>query len=122
MSKKDEFKSFVAKHPELIKKINGGEMTWQKYYELYDLYGEEESVWHKYLINDNTTSSESGLNIKELTRLVKNINMDNVQKYVGNAKKAIDIIQEFSAKDVTGLAALAKGPTSTRPIDKFFED
>jgi hypothetical protein len=49
MTKKDEFKEFVRKHPELVTYVKNGEMSWQKYYELYDMYGEEESVWKSYL-------------------------------------------------------------------------
>ena len=41
--KKDDFKLLVKKNPELIKFVKNNEMTWQKFYEMYDLYGEEES-------------------------------------------------------------------------------
>ena len=37
-------------------------MTWQKYYEIYNLYGEEESVWKDYVIKDNKTNN----NVKAL--------------------------------------------------------
>ena len=39
MSKKEEFKEFVKTKPELIRHIEDGSMTWQKYYEIYDIYG-----------------------------------------------------------------------------------
>ena len=48
MSKKDDFKEFASKNPSLAKYIENGEMSWQKFYELYDIYGEDESVWSKY--------------------------------------------------------------------------
>ena len=38
--KKDDFKNFVRTKPELIKYVKNGEMTWQKFYEIYDLYQE----------------------------------------------------------------------------------
>ena len=41
MSKKEEFKTFIKNNPGFIKYVNNGEMTWQKFYEMYDLYGEE---------------------------------------------------------------------------------
>ena len=40
--KKEEFKQFVRQNPGLIKYVKSGEMSWQKYYEIYDLYGENE--------------------------------------------------------------------------------
>ena len=49
MTKKDAFKSFVRKNPNLIKYVRTGEMDWQKFYELYDLYGEDETAWSLYL-------------------------------------------------------------------------
>ena len=48
MSKKEEFKTFIKNNPGFIKYVNNGEMTWQKFYEMYDLYGEENSVWDDY--------------------------------------------------------------------------
>ena len=41
MTNVDNFKSFVKKNPNLISYVRNGNMTWQKFYEIYDLYGEE---------------------------------------------------------------------------------
>ena len=41
MSKKDEFKHFASLHPELNEYVRNGEMSWQKFYEMYDIYGED---------------------------------------------------------------------------------
>ena len=38
MSLKEEFKTFVKLHPELIKYVRTDEMTWQKFFEIYSLY------------------------------------------------------------------------------------
>ena len=38
MGKVEEFKNFVRDNPILISYIKSGEMTWQKFYELYDIY------------------------------------------------------------------------------------
>ena len=43
---KIEFKEFVKKNPSLLKFVREEKMTWQKFYEIYDLYGEDE-----YLLN-----------------------------------------------------------------------
>ena len=35
-NKKEQFKNFARIHPELVEYIKNGEMTWQKFYEIYD--------------------------------------------------------------------------------------
>ena len=111
MDKKIEFKSFISKHPEILTYIRNKENTWQDFYEIYDIYGEDESAWDKYF-NKNTDTS-----LGELTSLFKNINMDNVQKHITNAQKAINLIQELTTKNVADN--ITKTP---RPITKFFGD
>jgi len=112
MDKKTLFKEFVSKHPELITFIKNKENTWQDFYEIYDIYGDNENAWEKYF-NEDTTSS-----IGELTSLFKNVNMDNVQKHINNAQKAVNLIQELTKKSVS-TDIISKTP---RPITKFFGD
>lgn len=113
--KKVEFKKFVGNHPELINYIKNKDMTWQNFYEIYDIYGDSPDAWNKYFNNDirQTVTSDK---IQELTGLLKNINMDNVQKHVNNAQKAINIIQELTKKTPE---VVTKVP---RPITKFYGD
>ena len=47
--KKEEFKEFVKNNPKLITFVKNNEMTWQKFYEMYDLYGADNKVWDKYI-------------------------------------------------------------------------
>ena len=49
---KEQFKEFVKTKPELATYVENNEMTWQKFYELYDLYGEDETIWRKYSKRD----------------------------------------------------------------------
>ena len=110
MDKKTQFKNFVSKHPELITFVKNKENTWQDFYEIYDIYGEDERTWDKYFNSSNTS-------IGELTSLFKNINMDNIQKHINNAQKAVNLIQELTSKGTT--ETITKTP---RPITKFFGD
>lgn len=119
MSKKDEFKEFVSKHPELMYEVRDKRKTWQELFEVYDLYGNDQTLWDKYL--SKTSSNNVNIpNLGELATLVKNINMDNVQKYIETAQKAIGIVQELT-KGTTG-AQIPSGPENSRPINKIFED
>jgi hypothetical protein len=95
MDKKEEFKSFISNHPELVEYVRKKEMTWQEFYEIYDIYGEDETTWNKYFSNDRDIITDK---VGELTKMFKNINFDNLQKYITNAEKAIGIIQELTAK------------------------
>lgn len=122
MSKKDEFKGFVKGHPELVEFIKSKEMTWQDFYNIYDIYGEDESAWNKYFNGkDNTQSVGTVAGLGELTNLVKNINMDNIQKHIKTAQKAISVIQELTGKTAPSAASNIINKTP-RPLNKFFED
>ncbi len=116
MTKKEEFKEFVKTKPELADYVNKGEMTWQKFYELYDLYGNDRSIWSKFGKMLPNNSSLSGL-----TDLVKNIDLNSIQSHINTAQKALGFIQELTSKNAAGNI-ISKGPTVPRPINKFFED
>lgn len=123
MDKKEEFKEFIKSKPELVDYVKSKEYTWQDFYEVYDLYGKDESVWAKYKEKKSDSESDDRKNasITELTNLVKNINIDNVQKYINNAQKAINVISELTAKkpSIDAAQTIAKTP---RVINKFFGD
>ena len=44
----DAFKTFVKANPTFASYIKDGSMTWQKFYELYDMYGEDSSIWNDF--------------------------------------------------------------------------
>lgn len=111
---KESFKLFAKSHPELLKYIKSGEMTWQKFYEIYDIYGEDETAWSPYLSSNN-------LNIGSIKDIFKNIDTKSIQNHINNAQKAIGVVQELAGKKGVGDIAI-KGPLSPRPISKIFED
>lgn len=111
MSKKDEFKEFVRKNPRLITFVKKGDMTWQKFYEIYDLYGDDKDAWKEYLeVAAVGAASASFLDI------FKNIDLDSVQNGVNSIQRVIGVLQEIGTK---------KEETSEykpRPIYKSFDD
>lgn len=114
MDKKELFKNFIGNHPEVLKYIKSKEMTFQDFYEIYDIYGEQSDVWDKYFKTSESTTDENRL--KELTGLLKNINIDSIEHHVNNAQKVIGIIQELTKKtpDITS--------TVDNPITKIYGD
>lgn len=88
---KESFKIFAGNHPELADHVLNGEVSWQKLYELFDIYGENSSVWSKFI---NTTSN-SEIGFKDILNNLKNIDVDSFQKGIDNLQKTIGLIQDL---------------------------
>ncbi|MBQ9318942.1 MAG: hypothetical protein IJR82_04860 [Bacilli bacterium] len=116
---KEDFKNFVKKNPQLIKHVKNNEMTWQKFYEIYDLYGEDASAWKDYL-NDKVSKevTASALGITEFFNWLKTVNLDSVQEGIGNIQRVLGVFQDFTKKD----ESKPKEEYKPRPIYKHFED
>ena len=115
MDKKEAFKSFARTHPELINSIKNGESSWQKLYEVYDIDGEDDRAWSTYFNKENIKATTN------ISDIVKNIDMDSVQKHINTAQKALGLVQELTGK-TSNAQNIIKGPITPRPINKFFED
>ena len=108
---KEEFKKFVNNHPELIKYVNSGEMTWQKFYEMYSLYGDKQDAWNNYLKQDNKATS-----IQDIVEAIKKVDVDQFQKNISTINKALAFVGTLFTKDeVTDTY-------TPRPLYKKFED
>ena len=119
---KEEFKAFVRKRPELIKYVNSGDMTWQKFYEQWSLYGEDENVWKDYKNNNISSSSntkQESFNLGSIADMIKKVDMNSVQKGVNSLQKIIELLQGFTAKDVATSNSKTYEP---RHLFKKFED
>ena len=122
MDKKEEFKVFVKQHPNLLKYIKNGEMTWQKFYEMYDMYGQEDDVWREYLsvgIATTATATSSAFSFNEMINWLKNINFDSVQTGIGNLQRVIGMVQDLTNKDTKEVK---KEEYKPRPLYKHFDD
>lgn len=110
---KEQFKEFARTKPELADYVENNSMTWQKFYELYDMYGEDETIWSKYKPID--TSS------RKMSDIMKKIDPDAIQKHIETAQKALDIFGEFATKTTENISNTIK-PSIERPLSKFFGD
>lgn len=122
MDKKEEFKDFVKHNPRLLKFVKNGEMTWQKFYEMYDMYGQDESVWKDYLsVSAATaaTAAATSFSFNDMVNWVKNIDLDSVQTGIGNLQRVIGMVQDLTNKDTKEVK---KEEYKPRPLYHHFDD
>ena len=117
--KKEEFKEFVKNHPKLIEYVKNDEMTWQKFYEMYDIYGENNKIWDKYLkeAKQVTNAGIAGLTLSEVVNWVKNIDLESLQEGIGNVQRVLGVVQDFSNKNIE-----TKTTYRPKPLYKHFDD
>ena len=123
---KEAFKGFVKKHPEVATYVNRGEMSWQKFYEMYDMYGENSIIWDPYRTNSNPSQpsssrdsapKEKSSSVKDIVDLVKGMDLATVQKGIDGIQKALGLVQELTVKKAPEVK-----PYEPRPMYKYFED
>lgn len=113
MDNLDKFKVFIKQNPTFANYIKDGSMTWQKFYELYDMYGEESDVW-----NDYKTTPKKTTTINDIVNLAKNIDMNKLQEGVNSLSKAVGLFSDlFVNKSGTGTSTY-----KPRAIYRRFED
>lgn len=122
--KKEEFKNFVKKHPELISFVKKGDMTWQNFYEIYDLYGEESDGWKDYLnskvVEETITKTSAGFGTKELISWLKGINLDSLQNGVDSLQRVVGLLSDLGGSKDSSIPKTDE--YKPRPIYKHFED
>ena len=120
MDKKEAIKNIASLHPELVSYIKNGEMSWQKFYEIYDIYGEDSSAWQSYLQPSSSVSSISSADA--LASKLKNMDMNSIQEHIKTAQKALNLVSELTGKTEVTSPLSASVPKVPRPINQFFED
>lgn len=116
MSKIEDFKKFAINHPELSEYVRkNGDVSWQKLYELYDIYGEKEEVWNKYL----SVNNESGFSIKNIVNSLKKINLDSLEENISSIQKAAAFIEEFTKPSEKNEKVK---PKNEEDIERFYND
>lgn len=111
---KEDFKQFVRKNPKMVEYVKNGEATWQKFYEIYDLYGEKEEAWEPYL-RKTETKKEGVTSFKDLLTWLKTVDYSAIEENINSVQRVIGVLQDL------GDNKTAK-PYEPRPIYKHFED
>lgn len=124
---KEEFKIFVRNNPSLVNYVNSKEKTWQEFYEMYDLYGDDYNIWSPYTQNtsnyrssdnqDRTDNMKPEDAVKELVSMIKGIDLEKVRKGITNVQKTISLVQDL------GIGGSSKvDQYQSRPVYQHFED
>lgn len=87
---KEDFKYFVQKKPSLIKYVKSKNISWQKIYEIYELYGDEEKIWDEYMDENKLSNS-----FNEVINTIKTIDLEKLQSGIENIQNTISLIQNF---------------------------
>lgn len=120
MEKKDEFKSFVRKNPKLIKYVKSGEMDWQKFYEIYDLYEEDETAWNNYLSEEDIQKKTpiTTTSVGDFFNFLKGIDLDSLQGTISSLQRVLGVFGDLTTKNTEP----EKQEYKPRPLYKHFDD
>lgn len=116
METKEKFKDFVKSNPILLKHVKDGKMTWQQFYEIYDLYGEDKEAWKDYLVKESTPVKQT-TNF-DLANFIKGLDLDGIQNGVTSLQRVLSLLQDMSSNKQTPQTNNYK----PRPIYKHFDD
>ena len=111
---KEDFKNFVNNHKELIRYVNSDKMTWQKFYDMYSLYGENSDVWDEYFKKDEI--KKTNISFGDIIDSIKKLDADEVQKNINSLNKILSLISTLIAKDKE------ENIYEPMPLYKKFED
>ena len=125
-NKMDDFKKFVKNNSFLVGYVRRGQKSWQEFYEIYDLYGEDEEAWGKFLEEDEDTrvgnddNRSKGGYWSEFINMAKNVDVNKVQEGISSLQKTLGLFGElFVNKNNTAGTGKEYNP---RPLYRRFED
>ena len=130
MKSKEDFKMFVKAHPELISYVKNGEMTWQKFYELYNLYDDDDSAWASFL-KSKTIPNNNEVSLKNITsiagfteifNMIKNIKPEVIQQNITSIQKFLGFVSDLVDSSNKNNTNKQRNIYTPRPTHKMFED
>ena len=113
MDNLDNFKLFIKSNPNFANYIKDGSMTWQKFYELYDMYGEDSQVWEEY-----KQEKKKSPTLNDIVNMAKNIDMNKLQDGVNSLSKAVGLFSDLFNNRSTNSTNTYK----PRAVYRRFED
>lgn len=117
MDKIGEFKQFVKDNPSLFNYVKDKKMTWQNFYEMYDMYGTDDSIWKDYLNKNDESDAIKALGVTDFFTFLKNINMDKMQESINSIQRVLGVLEDLGNNNTA-----SKPDYKPRPLYKHFED
>ncbi|HHY74497.1 MAG TPA: hypothetical protein GX497_14995 [Bacillus bacterium] len=97
-----EFKEFVSKHPGIVKEVRAKEKSWQELFEDWYMFGDDDAMWDQYKTESKSevVPKKSRLRLEsdflaQIMGIVKNIDVDEVQKHINSVSGAIANVQQI---------------------------
>ena len=125
MTKKDEFKIFASKNKYLANAVNSGKTTWQKLFEMFDIYGEKSDIWNSFkIVKEVKEEKNLSSTVKSVIDNIKKIDVDKLEENIGSLQKALGFLEEIvvtkdSKKEDKPKKEKKK---SINDIERFFDD
>jgi hypothetical protein len=96
-------------------------MTWQKFYEIYDLYGDDEEAWKPYLDTSKKEATEvaTSIGFADIISWLKTADLSKVEEGINSVQRVIDVFQEMTSNKDNDTKTTTYKP---RPLYKHFED
>lgn len=119
MTKIEDFKSFVRNNPILINYVKENKMSWQNFYELYDLYGADTNIWNTYLKENKSIKEEknNSKTINNIIEMARNIDTNKLEEGITSVQKALDLFGGMFIKKEEDISTY-----KPRPIYRKFDD
>ncbi len=121
MSKKENFKSFISKNPSFALSVKSGKTSWQKMYELYDLYGEDNKVWEDYRSSEEIETKNS-FNLKGLLSSLSGINLETFQNNISSLQKAVGFLEDLTRDNKKKTTKKKNSNNALDPMERFYSD
>lgn len=125
----DEFKTFVRGKPSLVRFVNNGEMSWQKFYDMWYLYGANHDIWGKYNQIEEPVKKAltSSTTLKDLSSMFQNLDLESVRSGIDGLQKAIGIFLDLgssrkSSNSSSQIPVNTRQPHDSRAMFRRFED
>lgn len=118
MASKEEFKNFVRQNPRLSNYVRKGQMSWQKFYEMFDLYGESSDVWNPY-IKEEVAVAAASTSIADTFAWLKKLDLDSIQEGINSLQRVVGVVGDLTSKSTD---TKPKEEYKPRPLYKHFED